>query len=156
MKGLGIAPLVYRATINSRRDRLGALAHFGEVNDPHLMDLNQQAIDRKSGIDPLARLRFWTKQGRQMLDVPWIQPATAEGLSPVDYVMLTVHHLDPTRPLKITGQMLQRVWDAYYLPLAEIAPVHETREHMVRLLAPYQDRQIARRPLTTPRSFIDN
>ncbi len=154
MKGMGVAPLVYRATIKSRRDNLGALAHFGEVNDPLLMGPEQQAIDRKSGIDPIARLKFWTKQGRQMLDVPWIQPATAEGLSPVEYIMLTVHQIDSTKPLNITGEMVQNIWDAYYLPLSDIAPVLETRSEMLRLLAPYQGQQIALLPLTTPRSFI--
>ena len=152
MKGMGVAPLVYRSTVNARRDGLGALAHFGEVNDPRMMDSNQQAIDRKSGTDPDARLRFWTKQGRRMLDVPWIQPATAEGLSPVDYMMLTVHPLNATRPLRITGETVQRVWDAYYLPLSECAPVLDTRKEMMRLLAPYRDREVSMLPLTAARS----
>ena len=155
-KGLGVAPLVYRNTIESRRENFGALAHFGEVNDPRVMDAAQQAIDRKSGTDPEARLKFWTNQGRRTVDAPWIQPATAEGLSPVDYMMLTVHHIDTTKHLHITGETIQEVWDAYYLPLVEMAPVLETRDTMVKLLAPYQGRQVDVLPLTTPRSCIDN
>lgn len=154
VKGMGIAQLVYRSTIADRRERLGAIAHFGEVNDPILMDAAQQAVDRKSGTDPEARLRFWEKQGRLMLDVPWVQPATAPGLVPVEYMMLTVHHLDQSRPLRITGETVQKVWDAYYLPLAEVAPVHETRREMERLLEPYRGREVPLLPLTTPRSFI--
>jgi len=46
------------------------------------------------------------------------------------------------------------VWDAYYLPLAEVAPVHETRKEMERLLAPYQGREISLLPLTSSRSFM--
>ncbi len=154
MKGLGIAHMVYRTTIAERRETLGAIAHFGEVNDPRLMDAAQQAIDRKSGTDPEARLRFWSKQGRRMLDVPWIQPATAPGLAPVEYMMLTVHNLDEHEPLRITGETVQKVWDAYYLPLADVAPVHETRVEMEQLLAPYQGREVSLLPLTSPRSFM--
>ncbi len=154
LKGMGIAPLVYRTTIQNRRDLFGTIAHFGEVNDPRLMDVAQQMIDRKSGTDPEARLRFWTRQGRQMLDIPWIQPATAEGLSTVDYMMLTVHHIDHAKPLRLTGDVVQKVWDAYYLPLAEVAPIHETRVAMERLLAPYQGREIPLLPLTSRRSFM--
>ncbi len=154
LKGMGIAPLVYRTTIQQRRDLFGTIAHFGEVNDPRLMDASQRMVDIKSGTDPDARLRFWTRQGRQMLDIPWIQPATAEGLSTVDYMMLTVHHIDHTKSLRLTGEIVQKVWDAYYLPLAEVAPVHETRKEMERLLAPYQGREISLLPLTSSRSFM--
>jgi hypothetical protein len=89
-----------------------------------------------------------------MLDVPWIQPATAPGLAPVEYMMLTVHNLDEHEPLRITGETVQKVWDAYYLPLADVAPVHETRVEMEQLLAPYQGREVSLLPLTSPRSFM--
>ena len=154
LKGMGIAPLVYRTTIQQRKDLFGTIAHFGEVNDPRLMDASQKMVDIKSGTDPDARLRFWTRQGRQMLDIPWIQPATAEGLSTVDYMMLTVHHIDHTKSLRLTGEIVQKVWDAYYLPLAEVAPVYETRQEMERLLAPYQGSEISLLPLTSSRSFM--
>ncbi len=154
MKGLGIGPLVYRTTIEHRRDQFGVSAHFGEINDPRLMDLAQQTIDKKSGTDPDARLKFWSKQGRRMLDVPWVQPATAEGLSPVDYTMLTVHEIGGSKPLMITGETVMKIWDAYYLPLRHIAPILETREEMSRLLEPYRGRPIALKNLTESRSFM--
>lgn len=155
MKGLGVGPLVYRTTIEQRRKIFGASAHFGEINDPKLMNAAQQAIDKKSGTDPDARLKFWSKQGRRMLDVPWVQPAPDEGLSPVDYTMLTVHQLDGARPLSLTGETVMRIWDAYYLPLKEIAPILETRQEMRRLLEPYRGRQIELKNLTDNRSFIE-
>lgn len=154
MKGLGVASLVYRTTISDRMNQWGALAHFGEINDPRLMDNHQRAVDRKSGTDPEARLRFWSKQGRRVVDIPWLQPATAEGLAPVDYTMLTVHHVDLSRPLRITGETVQKVWDAYYLPLMQSAPILETRKEMRRLLEPYQGREVQLKPLTEPRSFL--
>ncbi|MEY4669086.1 MAG: hypothetical protein RL518_1785 [Pseudomonadota bacterium] len=154
MKGLGVGPLVYRKTIEHRQRNFGATAHFGEINDPRLMNASQQAIDRKSGTDPDARLKFWSKQGRRMLDVPWVQPAPEEGLSPVDYTMLTVHHLDTSRPLAITGDTVMKVWDAYYLPLQDLAPIIETRQEMARLLEPFRGRLIEVKKLTDERSSL--
>ncbi len=154
MKGMGVANLVYRSTIERRRSSFGAIAHFGEVNDPYLMDAAQQAIDRKSGTDPETRLKFWSRQGRKMLDVPWIQPATAPGLAPVEYMMLTIHHLDESKPLRLTGETVMSAWDAYYQPLADVAPVQETRLEMERLLESYRGREIQLLPLGTRRSFI--
>jgi len=84
-----------------------------------------------------------------------VQPAPDEGLSPVDYTMLTVHQLDGARPLSLTGETVIRIWDAYYLPLKEIAPILETRQEMLRLLEPYLGRQIELKNLTDNRSFID-
>lgn len=153
-RGQRIGPLVYNATIKKRAALMGAVAHFGEVNDPRRMSAKQQDVDRLSGTTTQARLDFWGKEGRLMLDIPWIQPAIAEGLSTIDYMMLTVHNLDKNKALSITTEIAQAVWDKYYLTLGNTSSVIETRLEMQRLLAPYKGKEIKLLPLDHKRSFI--
>lgn len=67
------------------------LLMFMELNDPLLLDPRDYDMDTAhSGMDPLQRIRVWTKVGARIIDLPYVQPALSKTQAADHNLLLAV------------------------------------------------------------------
>lgn len=92
-RGGGYGTQLYEAA-NQRLKNSGISFIVTEVNDPHLMTQEAHDMDREAGLSSEERVAFWKRRGVRALDVLYIQPALAEGLEPVEHLMMGIRATD--------------------------------------------------------------
>jgi GNAT superfamily N-acetyltransferase len=150
-RGTGLAKRIYHEILGMRQ-RMGASAHFGEVNDPFAQPAAKRELDESGGTPPDARVRFWSKQGRLACDAPWLQPALQDGLQEVNYLMLTVHPLVSDFKASITRAEYLAIWESFYSPLADYIDLDPTRVRLRALLGDQEEIQFI--PMEQRRSYL--
>lgn len=98
-----------------------AMADWRRRHDPCLILAEVENPQRHHGSeafgDPMARLRFYTRRGGRVLDVPYFQPALGPGQSRVHDLFLMVLHAHEsfagTDPDTIDATVLRRYLESY-------------------------------------------
>jgi GNAT superfamily N-acetyltransferase len=104
---------------------------LGEVEDPRVYP--ETAENRTE-----ARLRFYERQGAQLLGVPWIQPGL-EGGERVAGLLLLAFWTRPSLDVTITGQELADWADEYYRSEEGSVPVDEQYRALSARLTTYRE-----------------
>lgn len=150
-RGKGLSVAIYQETIQARR-KMGAVYHFGEINDPALMTQEHINLDREAGVDPIARLRFWAKMGRLAVDAPWVQPALRRDSHEVYHLLLSVARISASAPDKIGRDDFLKLWRIFYEPLQSNGTLERAYRRLEASLGPVQE--IPFIPLTKQRLFV--
>lgn len=146
----GVGRMLYLETLAHRR-AAGAVAHVGEINDPRLMGERERQIEKIAGITPEDRLLFWSKQGRQLVDCPWLQPPLRPGGREVEYLMLTIHPLRENQQ-SISRETLLDIWKNFYVSFDFDFDINQTLHRLANLTE--QSAEFAIIPLTAKRSCL--
>jgi GNAT superfamily N-acetyltransferase len=114
---LGVGSKIIKTTEDFLRSR-NCKVILGEFHDPNLCSAEDRALDEKVGITPESRLRFWERQGYQVLDAPYIIPPIAGQNSWVTNCLLGVKSLQPSHPPSPISKddylrMLHCYWDTF-------------------------------------------
>ena len=149
MQRQGIGSALFDCVIEAMK-RDGAVAMFGEVNDPRLMSAQQIEADRRAGMDPTERLEFWSSKGRLALDERYAQLGI-DGGDTVEHLMINMLAIDP-KFKGLTGRQYIAMLDAFF---ERFIPNHKSDPAYLEIVAAARDRAfIPLIPLTQPRSFL--
>ena len=127
----GVGRMLYLETLADRR-AAGAVAHVGEINDPALMGERERLLDSKAGVTPEERISFWLKQGRQLVDCPWLQPPLRPGGREVGYLMLSIHPLRESLG-SISRETVLDIWKKFYVSFDFDFDINETLYRLATL-----------------------
>ncbi|WKZ57218.1 MAG: GNAT family N-acetyltransferase [Bdellovibrionota bacterium] len=92
MRGLGVGHTLDQH-LRARLRTLGADAVLSELKNPFTMELADRVSDLAIGQSPEARLRFFQRQGRLLLNASYKQLALRADAAPLDGMVLTVEPL---------------------------------------------------------------
>ena len=149
MQGQGIGATLFDCVVGKMK-REGAVAMFGEVNDPRLMSAEQIEADRRSSKDPTKRLEMWSKKGRFALDERYAQLGI-DGGEAVKYLMINMLPIDPDFK-GLTGRQYIAMLDAFFKPFV---PNFKNDPIYREIVAAASKRDfIGLIPLTQARSFL--
>ncbi|BAK34536.1 hypothetical protein MLP_15220 [Microlunatus phosphovorus NM-1] len=89
LRGTGLGSELYRAFIQTLEDTEQPSLVLAEVQHPDYHEAHPHHGD------PLSRLRFYGRFDARIIDVPYYQPALAEGLKPVYGLLLLALYVRP-------------------------------------------------------------
>lgn len=114
-RGLGVGAPLLRAALDAWREEFDPCLILTEVSDPAF---HAGAPDADHG-DPVARLRFYQRQGARALDLPYFQAALGPDRQRVEGMHLMVLHAAPRfageRPDTIDGGVLRAYIELFQL-----------------------------------------
>jgi len=149
MQNQGIGSALFECVIETMRKQ-GAVAMFGEANDPRLMTSEQIEADRRFGMDPTKRLEMWARRGRYALDERYVQLGI-DGGEPVSHLLINIKPIDPNFK-GMSGKQYVAMLDAFFAPFI---PDFKNDPIYKKLVAETKDRAfIPLIPLAQARSFI--
>src|SRR5262249_7261678 len=110
---------------------------FIEQNDPYSMAPQDYARDtRLTGLDQLARIALWARQGAKIIDFAYVQPALTGDQQPgrnLVYAMLGANA--PSLHPSLLRQQLERFFGISVLKGRDPESDTEARQQLVRLTA---------------------
>jgi hypothetical protein len=108
---------------------------FIEQNDPYRMTAQDYALDTQAtGLDQLARIALWARQGARIVDFPYIQPAlTADQEPDHNLVYAVLGARTPTLHPILLRQHLERFFAISVLKGRDPAANAEARQQLARL-----------------------
>jgi len=110
-RGSGAGARLLAASADHWRERGDTLV-LGEVHDP-------RCYAERPDERPAARLRFYDRQGAELLWQPWIQPSLAAGSPRVPGMLLMALLRRPPHDGPVVDVELLRAWIEAYFELAE-------------------------------------
>ena len=110
---------------------------FIEQNDPYRMTANDYALDTQAtGLDQLARIALWARQGAKIVDFPYVQPAlTADQKADPNLVYAVLGAKTSSLHPALLRQHLERFFAISVLKGRDPEGDPEARKQMARLVA---------------------
>lgn len=114
LRGAGIGGPLLRTAVDAWKAAHDPCLILTEVADPHRHDPGDEAHG-----DPVARLRFYQRQGARILDLPYFQAALGPGRARVPGMLLLCLHGHPdlagSEPDTIDGATLRTYLECYQI-----------------------------------------
>ena len=149
MQRQGIGSTLFDCVVDRMKSQ-GAVAMFGEANDPRLMTPEQIELDRMNGMHPVQRLEMWAQKGRYALDARFVQLGI-DGGDAVNYLMINMLPIDPNFR-GLSGKQYVAMLDAFFSPFI---PDHKNNPDYQGIVGFEGERAfIPLIPLTSTRSFL--